>query len=531
MNTVSLSTYRPRVGLPEAVLLVLCVLISIASAWLGWISGLALAAVIALPAAMLVSSMVFGITGTIIVASAVVCFLLMNRIDEGVVLNFGVVSLKASYWLIMGAAVAIAATNLLRLGMADRFERRRRGISRQFLFWTFFFAVVLLAGALYNHTEEVPVVVRDVPGEFLACLSILAPMLFVPLILHAPYHRPHLVLTVAAIVGLGGLAGLIMASFGFLPGSVIDALGWASANQGTAGLLRGRLPLGHPNAVAAVIILLLPIAVILGLVPGGRHFRTIYLGCAMFMFAGVLFSLSRSALLVTCAILGLTTIYIYMGRGRKTLTTYMLPVFFLFGLAGVMTYLLLSFDFSRFWSRGYYEEATLERRENSMSTAVAVFLDYPILGITPDALYTRLELRPGWEPAMQDNISPIFYYKTRLTAETPHNLFLTVLAETGILGTLCLLGMFYTVFRNLWVLRRHPGLSDEQRHAIMAFILGLLGFLMMGMFEALLMVGLRTAFLFWCMAGLGLRYALDVVAAADNDAAIRIPVDQPAAAE
>ncbi len=465
---------------------------------------------IALPFAALAGLLLFGYTGSLLVAAAFSSFLLMNRIDEGLVINFGEVSLKASYWFVMVSALALFIVTFYYRVAGNVASPASRVFVRRFMLWFSGFVLVLVVGGVYNHLQSIGYLGRVPMGEVLASLSIVVPMLFVPLIVVAPYRRWHLVFTVQCIIALGGLAGLIMASFGFLPASLINALGWAAANQGTAGLLRGRLPLGHPNAVAAVIILLLPTAIVLGLVPGGRHFRMFYLGCAIFMFAGVLFSLARSALIVTTLILGLTVAYIYFGRGRKTITTYLLPAFFAIALVGVVTYLFLSFDFSRFWSRGYYEEATLERRNNSLFTSIEVFKDYPVFGVTPDALYTRLELRPGWEPPMQDNISPIFYYHSHMTAETPHNMYATVFAETGLLGAVCFFSMLGLIFRTLWQLRKRPHLSDEQRHALMGFMLGLLGFLLMGVFESLLFVGLRPAFLFWAMAGLALRYAFEI---------------------
>ena len=296
------------------------------------------------------------------------------------------------------------------------------------------------------------------------------------------------------------------------PGVKVERQFVASEQELAQQVLRGRLPLGHPNAVAAVMILLLPPSVVLGLIPGGLHWRLFYLVCSILMFGGILFSLARSALLVTVLVLGLTVAYIYFGRGRKTVTTYLLPVIFSVSLVAVMTYLFLTFDFSRFWKRGGYEDATLDRRNVSLVTSAYVFKDYPLFGITPDAMYMRLETRPGWEPPMEDNISPIYYYQEKMSAETPHNMYMTVLAETGVLGALCFFGMIGYVLYTLWRLSKSHHLSDEQRHAIMGFFLGLVGFLLMGAFEALLMVGLRPAFLFWMMAGLAIRYAHEVAA-------------------
>ena len=55
-------------------------------------------------------------------------------------------------------------------------------------------------------------------------------------------------------------------------------------------------------------------------------------------------------------------------------------------------------------------------------------------------------------------------------------------------------------------------MSDEQRHAITGFLFGLIGFLLMGVFESVLMVGLRPSFFFWLVSGLALRYGFEVAA-------------------
>lgn len=496
-----------------AVMIGLCVAIALGVAGIGWYSGIALGAVIVLPVLAIGSISVLGVTGSLLVACTASSFMLMNRIDEGVVIPFGdILALKASYWVVMAAAAGLAGVDIFRAIQGHRNPPDATQFAIVFFSLLACFIAELVAGGVFNHFLDRQIILRDVTGEFLASASIIAPMLFVPLILFAPLPRTKLVLIVQCTIALAGLAGLVMAAFGFLPGRLLNMLGWAAANQGSVGMLRGRLPLGHPNAVAAVMILLLPPSVVLGLIPGGLHWRLFYLLCSVLMFGGILFSLARSALLVTVLVLGLTVAYIYFGRGRKTVTTYLLPVFFSVSLVAVMTYLFLTLDFSRFWKRGGYEDATLDRRNASLVTSAYVFKDYPLFGITPDAMYTRLETRPGWEPPMEDNISPIYYYQEKMSAETPHNMYMTVLAETGVLGACCFFGMIGYVLYTLWRLSKSRHLSDEQRHALMGFFLGLIGFLLMGAFEALLMVGLRPAYLFWMMAGLAIRYAHEVAA-------------------
>lgn len=512
------STALGRFSRPEMAVVGICALLGVAATAMGWLSGIALAIAVVVPILLTAALGIFGVTGSILGLCAVSSVYLMNRIDEGVVIPFGETSLKASYWLVMASALVLLIIVLFRLVSSRDLLPGATNFASRFTMLMLGFGGVMLLSGVMNHTLAQTTYNRDVVGELLAGASILTPMLFVPLILLAPMKRRHIIITLQAIIALGGIAGITMAAFGFLPAKLLDLLGWTAANQGTVGLLRGRLPLGHPNSVAAVLILLLPPTVVLTLIPGNRQFRAAYMLCAVCMFGGILFTLARSALLVTVLVLGLTVSYIFFGKGRKTAATYLLPVVFGVGLIAVMTYLFLTMDFSRFWSRAYYEDATVERRNASLVTSLYVFKDHPLWGITPDAMYTRLELRPGWEPPMSDKISPILYYEQHMSAETPHNMYLTVLAETGLLGAACFFGAIFSVFQIVWQLRRAPGLSDEQRHALMAFMLGMLGFLLMGAFESVLMVGIRPAFLFWAVAGLTVRYAHEIAAPADTPA-------------
>ncbi len=92
-----------------------------------------------------------------------------------------------------------------------------------------------------------------------------------------------------------------------------------------------------------------------------------------------------------------------------------------------------------------------------------------------------------------------------------------MLAEFGLLGGILFLSILFTVGRALWRVRSRPGLDKADRRTIDASGLGLGAFLLAGMSEAVLMVGIRVSLVAWIFAGLALRYAL---LAAEKDTAL-----------
>jgi hypothetical protein len=108
-------------------------------------------------------------------------------------------------------------------------------------------------------------------------------------------------------------------------------------------------------------------------------------GGALAMFTGILFPLSRSALMVTSGMLVLAAIYLLATRQDARSGDIFLVIAFMVVLAGATAYLFSKYDFSRFWSTGYFEKATLQGRRDSMNTALVAWRDYPLFGAAPDA--------------------------------------------------------------------------------------------------------------------------------------------------
>jgi hypothetical protein len=493
-----------------------CALAGVLTALAVWFSPIVTVAACVFLLGLGAVEFMLGVGGTIIVGMMFICFLFMNRFDEGWAIPVGEVSIKASYWLML-ASVAVFAGYAFGVRLRERSATRDTGrFSRTFLWlWAGFVLVGLLAIPI-NHWTDSYVPDRYLAGELLALGAVVLPITFALWIPLSNLSRPRTLWSLRALVGLGGLAGFIMMVFGVMPDYVLGRLGWMEAIGGTTDLVRGRLPLGHPNIVASVMLLLLPLSVIQALGGSRIWLRLFYGACAFSMFCGVLFTLSRAAVLNMGIAFSITMAYMLFARENRRAWSLLLLAGFVTALVLAGGYLFARHDFSRFWSRGYHEDASVGRRAASMSTALYVWKDHPLVGVSPDAVYTRLSLRPGWTPAMEDSISPILFYRGHQTAETPHNSYLTTLAEFGVLGALCFWGLLLRAGRSLWRARGHPGIGVYERKMLTGMGIGLLTFLAAGMFEAVMMVGLRANIVFWIMVGLSLRYAFVVVEEAER---------------
>lgn len=169
------------------------------------------------------------------------------------------------------------------------------------------------------------------------------------------------------------------------------------------------------------------------------------------------------------------------------------------------------FDFSRFWSREYYDDASVERRAQTMRTALHILRDYPLLGASPNSVYPRDEIQPDWTPPALDPISPIVFYRGELSVANAHNLFLNILVEYGVLGG----GAFFAVlaavaFTLQHGLRASKGRTPFDHAMIAAMALALVSFLGAGLGAVLFLYRIRIGIVFWTLIGLAIRFCIVV---------------------
>lgn len=263
--------------------------------------------------------------------------------------------------------------------------------------------------------------------------------------------------TSAGIVGLVG------------GGESAEAAAQASAMQGAmGGWFRAYGTVGHPANLANYFLLTIPILLGLAFALPGR-WRWPVLGSALLGLAGLACTQSRGPWVFGAIQVGLVIVGLVLFRtlppGRAVL---------LVGGAAVLS-VVLAVRFEKFiadrFTRDYVESVELRNRD--IRTAYRIFAENPVLGVGLNNYAARiLEYDKEWDWAIQG--APEFQRKfdSRVFV-APHNLFLFLMAETGILGLVAfciwLVGIAWTGARALF------SSASAERMVHFGVLLGLLG--------------------------------------------------------
>jgi putative inorganic carbon (hco3(-)) transporter len=119
---------------------------------------------------------------------------------------------------------------------------------------------------------------------------------------------------------------------------------------------------------------------------------------------------------------------------------------------------------------GIYQDTSLRGRSSEMLTGLAMFAEHPILGVGA-----------GNYPTNYQRYAQLIGIEFRTEARDPHSLYVQLLAETGILGTITFLGIVFFLFDALnkacAAIEKSPRLADwlpwisSYRFAILSYLL------------------------------------------------------------
>ena len=227
--------------------------------------------------------------------------------------------------------------------------------------------------------------------------------------------------------------------------------------------------IGDANYYAQIMVVLIPIALLRLWASPSRRERVAVVAVLAAIAAGVVLSYSRGGAVALCAVLaGLLGFRYFRLR-------YVLPA-----LAALI--LLLAIADPMFIRRvetlvGKSDnprvvDGSILMRKTFQIGAWHIFLDHPLLGVGF-----------GQAPDYIPRYGSIYGYLLGSKNSAAHNMYLQILAETGLAGLIAFLLMLRAVMKPMFALRRYWARSrPEYAHTLASLMLGLLGFLVAGIF-------------------------------------------------
>lgn len=192
-------------------------------------------------------------------------------------------------------------------------------------------------------------------------------------------------------------------------------------------------PLGDPNFFAQILLVLVPVALALaagapGTGRGRLARRAVALGAAGLLVAGTVLTYSRGGALALAVVLGLSV----LGRGvrGREIAGALVVVALVWAVlpAGFTRRLTTLEQLSGGGEAALHPDSSFEKRKLVTATAWRMFLEHPVLGVGAGNYTTR------FEPYAAFVGSPAREYDEPFGPHYPHNLYLEVGAETGLVG-------------------------------------------------------------------------------------------------
>lgn len=324
------------------------------------------------------------------------------------------------------------------------------------------------------------------------------------------------VLIVAAGIGLLTTIQAVTGSYdndfgGF---ATVDVPGKDTAGEqllaSVTGTPRAEGPIGETNRFAQVMLVLLPIGALLALGEKRKLLRGLAAFLTLLVLLGMSTSFSRGAALGLVVVVIVAAFFGYV-RIRHLVAVGLVLALVLVAFPRYSERLidlqgLLSLDESRVQAE---EDATavgdtgnLRGRATSTLAALYVWSDHPVFGVGRGQFQTYYEEYAGLVAETGINARVDFG-----ESRQAHNLYTSVAAETGTLGLLCFLAIFFVTMRNLFRARRWWLASrPDVAHLAMGFLLALVAYLVSGI--ALHLSYERYLWFLLALAGIAAHLAL-----------------------
>lgn len=234
-------------------------------------------------------------------------------------------------------------------------------------------------------------------------------------------------------------------------------------------------PLGDPNFFAQILLIALPVTVLFGARAIRTTSRIVWFSSGGIILTALMLTYSRGAM-VALAVMGLMLMKALHIRWR---TTVIMVIFLAVSLVllpdGVTRRFLTIEQILPSSEAPLRPDSSFEERKLFMRVAWVMFGANPLLGVGP-ANYTE-----RYDDYVNLTGSSARQYEDESDQHFPHNLYLEVAAETGLVGLL----VFGVIVGAAWMASREasrPGLDPWLKSSALAFRIALVGVLVSGIF-------------------------------------------------
>lgn len=254
--------------------------------------------------------------------------------------------------------------------------------------------------------------------------------------------------------------------WGFSQAPVMHIVGESSSNR-----ISG--PFGSPNVYAQIMLVLVPLAFDRLWNERKRWLRILAAYALIVVTLTVIFTFSRSGFVALVAMIGVLVLY-YRPPWSAIVSMLLVLLFLLQFLPPEYAERIQTLALIRPGS-GYNpaNEVSYRGRASEFLVGWMMFRDHPFLGVGVEnypVLYQDYSRRVGLDP--------------RTEQRSPHNLYIEVLAEQGLLGMAIFLFILWVAFRDTVKARSRLLLLGNPSHTglVTAFSIGLFGYLVASLF-------------------------------------------------
>lgn len=240
---------------------------------------------------------------------------------------------------------------------------------------------------------------------------------------------------------------------------------------------------GNPNVFGEYLILVIITSAVCFFISKNMYAKIIHLAAVAFSGVALVFTYSRGCWI---GLIFAVVIFLFMSK-RK-----MFAVFCILGLASI--FFLPDSIISRITSVGNLADSSTSYRVYIWEGTINMLKDFWITGI-------------GLGSDAFNSIYPLYAYSA-ITAPHPHNLYLVILTETGIVGAVAFILIIIFYYKRLFSIVRSS--NDATLKTIASgLIAAISGYLLQGMFDNV-WYNYRVFLMFWIYIAIGL--AVDIVA-------------------